>query len=72
MYLHSITLQLEKKARVYVFSLRNRIVEIDKIVVVTLRIEAFVWQEAGDCSDLIYKMGSEDCHQSCNIQKMKG
>jgi hypothetical protein len=48
------------------------IIEIDKIVVMTLRIREFVRQEAGDRSDLIYRIGSEAFHQRCHIQKMKG
>jgi hypothetical protein len=47
-------------------------VEIDRIVVMTLGIGEFVREEAGDRSDLIYKIGNETFHQRCHIQKMKG
>jgi hypothetical protein len=48
------------------------IVEIDRIVVMTLGIGESVRQEAGDRSDLIYKIRSETFRQRCHFQKMKG
>jgi hypothetical protein len=43
------------------------IVEIDRIFVMMLRIG----EEACDCSELIYKIGSEVFHQSCHISHSK-
>jgi hypothetical protein len=45
------------------------IVEIDRIAVMTQRIEEFVRQEPGDCSELIYKIGSEAFHQGATFKR---